>query len=76
MGNLNGYRKFLIAALAAGLVAAQAALSDGVFTAEEWWQVGLAALAALGVVLVPNKPYVEDETWNWWVDATTKQLGS
>lgn len=50
------YRKFIIAALGAGAVAVQAAMTDGTITVNERWAIGFAVLAALGVVVVPNAP--------------------
>ncbi len=49
------YAKFIVAALAAGLVAAQTAITDGTITTAEWVTIVLAALGALGVWLIPNK---------------------
>lgn len=48
--------KFLVAALAAGVVALQAALTDDVITTAEWLTVAVAAASALGVWAVPNAP--------------------
>lgn len=53
---LSEYRKLLFAALIAGATTAQALYSDGVLARDEWWQIGLAVLAALGVWRLPNKP--------------------
>lgn len=50
------YAKFAVAALTAALVALGAALSDDHVTTAEWVTIGLAAVGALGVYLVPNRP--------------------
>jgi hypothetical protein len=46
----------------AGLVATtvQAALSDGEFSQDDWWQVAIAALTAIGVYLFPNEQSTAD----------------
>lgn len=46
---MNQYWKFIIAALTTGLIALQAALTDGTVTTQEWVTIALAALGALGV---------------------------
>lgn len=56
MRYVRKYAKFLVAAAAAAAVALQAAYTDDVVTNAEWVAVVLAALGALGVVVVPNKP--------------------
>lgn len=48
------YAKFIVAAVAAVVIATQAAISDGVLTNTEIVGVVLAGLAALGVYVVPN----------------------
>lgn len=48
------YAKGIVAALTAGLVALQTALSDNTVTAPEWVTIAIALLGALGVVLIPN----------------------
>jgi hypothetical protein len=49
------YAKAIVGALVAGGGAAAQAMSDGDITTSEWVTIGLAALAALGVVwAVPN----------------------
>ena len=53
---IKRYRKFIVAGVAAGAVALQAALTDSVVTNAEWVTIGLAVAAALGVVVVPNAP--------------------
>ena len=53
---MNQYAKFVIAALTAAAIAAQTALSDGVVSASEWVSILIAALGALTVYVVPNKP--------------------
>lgn len=50
------YAKTIVAALTAALVALGAALTDDTVTTAEWVTIGLAAVGALGVFLVPNKP--------------------
>lgn len=50
------YAKTIVAALAAAAVALQVALTDSTVTQSEWVQIGVAALAAVGVFLIPNKP--------------------
>jgi hypothetical protein len=53
---ISRYAKTCVAALLAGAYALQAALSDGQVTNTEWLGIGTAALIALGVFAVPNKP--------------------
>jgi hypothetical protein len=48
--------KFLVAAATAALVAVGAAITDDVITTAEWVAIALAALGAVGVYVVPNKP--------------------
>lgn len=48
--------KLVVAALGAGVVALQAALTDDVVTGTEWLTIGVAAATALGVWAVPNAP--------------------
>lgn len=50
---LGAYLKGIIAFLTAGIIALLSFLSDGV-SLSEWMQVLIAALAAIGVVIVPN----------------------
>lgn len=50
------YAKFVVALVAAGLVALQVALTDGHVTGQEWITIALAVLGAAGVGLVPNAP--------------------
>lgn len=52
------YAKTLVAVLIAGLTALTSAITDNRVTNAEWIMIGLAALGALGVYLVPNKPPV------------------
>lgn len=49
------YTKSILAVLAAGLAVAASAIIGGI-TTTEWIQIALAALGALGVYAVPNKP--------------------
>lgn len=51
---MNQYAKFAIAALTAGLIAAQTALMDGSISVQDWVTIALAALGALGVYAAPN----------------------
>ena len=48
--------KFIVAALVAGGIALQVALSDDAITSTEAVTVALAVLGALGVYAVPNTP--------------------
>lgn len=56
-GTSRAYLKGVVAFGVAGLVALLSFLSGGV-TPAEWLQVGIAALAGIGVVIVPNEPAV------------------
>lgn len=51
---VSKYAKLIVAALAAGAVALNVAVTDGTITGGEWVTIGLAALGALGVWAVPN----------------------
>ena len=51
---MNTYAKAAVAVLTAALIAVQTALTDGQVTSSEWVTIGLAALGALGVYLIPN----------------------
>jgi hypothetical protein len=51
---MNQYAKFAVAAIAAGLVALQTALTDGTVTSAEWVTIAIAVVGALGVWIVPN----------------------
>jgi len=53
---MNQYAKFAVAAIAAGLVALQTALTDGTVTSAEWVTIAIAVVGALGVWIVPNDP--------------------
>lgn len=46
--------KFVVAAVAAGAITAQAAITDGAITTAEWIAIAIAALGALGVYGVKN----------------------
>jgi hypothetical protein len=48
------YRKFIVAALGAAIVALQAAISDGTVTPAEWYMIATSAAAAAGVWTFPN----------------------
>lgn len=50
------YAKTIVATVIAVAYAVQAALSDEAISSSEWVGIGLAALTALGVWAVPNKP--------------------
>ncbi|MFE9955822.1 hypothetical protein [Micromonospora sp. NPDC005299] len=55
--NWKPYAKAVVGGLVAGLTAFGTALADDRVTNAEWVGVGLATLAALGLVYaVPNKP--------------------
>lgn len=58
---LARYFKFIVALIGAALVSLSSVLTDGV-TSAEWLQILLAALAAIGVVIVPNKPIIDGRT--------------
>lgn len=51
---MNQYAKTIVAALTAGLIAAQTALADGGITTSDWVTIALAALGAIAVYAVPN----------------------
>lgn len=53
-GQITGYAKAIAAFAGAGLVALVSVLGDGAVTPDEWLQVALAALAGVGVTVVPN----------------------
>jgi hypothetical protein len=53
------YAKFIVAALTAGLIALQTAITDDRITTSEWVTIALAVLGAIGVVIVPNKTDAE-----------------
>jgi hypothetical protein len=53
---LKAHAKSILAAIAAGGVAIQAAISDDVITSAEKVAIVLAVLTALGVYAVPNDP--------------------
>ena len=53
---ISPYWKTVAAAVAAGAIALQAALSDNTVTGGEWVTIGLAVLGAVGVWATPNKP--------------------
>jgi hypothetical protein len=57
---LGKYRKFIIAALQAALVAGFSVATNGV-TVQEWGYIVLSAGAAIGVWATPNKPTVKDK---------------
>lgn len=49
------YLKFLVAAVTAGGVALQVAITDGAVSSAEWVTIVLAGVGAVGVLLIPNK---------------------
>ena len=51
---MSQYAKAIVAALTAGLIAAQTAITDGHITSSDWVTIALAALGALAVYAVPN----------------------
>jgi len=53
---INKYGKAIAAVVGATLVVVHAALSDQRITAEEWVQVAIAGVTAVGVYLVPLAP--------------------
>lgn len=57
---MGRYAKFIVAAIGAALTAAIPLLADGNMSVQEGMMVAAAAVAALGVYLVPNRPSVED----------------
>lgn len=56
LGKLRPYYKTIAAALGATAIALQSAYTDGEITSAEWVAIGIAALTALGVFGVENKP--------------------
>lgn len=52
----RAYAKGAVAFAGAALVAVASAITDSVVTGSEWATIALAALAAIGVVVVPNVP--------------------
>lgn len=58
---IKDHRKFIVAALVAGAIAVQSAITDDVVTKTEWVAIAMAALGALGVTAVRNgdKPPAE-----------------
>jgi len=55
--NVAKYLKTGVAFVSAALISALSFLSDGISTTE-WLQIGIAALAAIGVFIIPNEPKV------------------
>jgi tellurite resistance protein len=53
--NVSAKAKFVVAAVAAGIVAVQVAVADGGFSSTDVVTVVLTVLGALGVYAVPNK---------------------
>lgn len=65
------YLKLAVALLGAALAALVAVLTDGV-TASEWLTVILAALAAIGIGIVPNTPVIDAGTAGTGPSLTTR----
>ena len=59
-GTVGRYAKFIVAAVGAGLVAAIPLYADGHLSGQDWLVTAAAAVSAVGVFLVPNKPAVPD----------------
>lgn len=57
MNRITPYAKAIIAALIPAFQLWQAAATDDVITGNEWTKIGIAALGALMVLLVPAKGY-------------------
>jgi len=49
------YAKTLVAVAIGGLTVLASAITDNVVTPQEWVQIALAALGAVGVYAVPNR---------------------
>ncbi len=52
---ISKYWKSVLATVGAVVVAAEAVVDDAVVTDNEWVNLGIAALTAVGVFLVPNR---------------------
>lgn len=52
---MGAHLKAIVAALSPVLLAVQAAVTDGSISTTEWVTIGVAAAAAVGVWLTPNK---------------------
>lgn len=55
LAKLKPYAKAIIAVIVAGVVALQAALTDGEVTTDEWKAIIAAVVTAVLVYLVPNR---------------------
>ncbi|MGI5418642.1 hypothetical protein [Actinomadura luteofluorescens] len=55
MLKISRYWKGVIAGLSPVLLLVQAAVTDGQITSGEWVPIGIAVLAAAGVIATPNK---------------------
>lgn len=53
---LGKYAKTIVAVAIAALTVVYTAVTDGAITGQEWVQVALAGLGALGVYAIPNAP--------------------
>jgi hypothetical protein len=56
MSKLAHYWKALVAFLSPVVIVVQSAVTDDVITQEEWVKIGVAVVAAVGVLVVANKP--------------------
>jgi hypothetical protein len=59
---ISKYWKGVIASSTPVLLAVQAAAGDGQITSGEWIPIGIAVLAAVGVVRVPNRTPTDPDT--------------
>lgn len=53
---ISPYLKAVVAAVTAGLIALQTAISHGTLTGSDWITVALAVLGAVAVYYTPNRP--------------------
>lgn len=53
---ISPYLKAVVAALTAGLIALQTAISHGTITGSDWVTIALAVVGAIAVYYTPNKP--------------------
>lgn len=56
--NIAKYVKTGVSFVSAALISTLSFVSDGISTTE-WLQIGIAALAAVGVFIIPNEPKVD-----------------
>lgn len=52
---MSAHMKAIVAALSPVTLAVQAAVTDGAISTTEWVAIGVAAVAAVGVWLAPNR---------------------